>query len=243
MDVVDSMPSLAVTMLSFAGPEGQFASAVVGAIFGALIPSPSSKSTEQVVLMAVEELENFIKSQFDDAAVRDAMHHVTTTYDWFKITYGRAKTDQEQVNRSSAEVMRQVDDALGPNSFLDLGINMLSDRRYRYLGVNTLCMAIGLKLTLWKIQILVNNDRSSLPEILDAISRYIESINKAHMDAENYAFKELQKLGPTITDDDKKKFIARRDQLVQLLYQGADRSGEARVLLNRALVNYQSWQS
>jgi hypothetical protein len=241
--LADSMPKLAVTMLSFAGPEGKFASAVVGQIFSALIPSPSSRSTEEVVLMAVERLENFIKAQFDDVEVRNALHHVSTTYDWFKITYARAKTDKEQVNRTSASVMGQIDDALGPNSFLDLGINMLSDERYRYLGVNTLCMAIGLKLTLWKIQMLVNNDRSSLPAIMDQISAYIDTIGKARQDAEAYAFRDLQKLGPTITEEDRRKFIARRDQLVQLLYQGEDRSGEARALLNRALVNYSSWQT
>jgi len=241
--VADSMPKLAVTMLSFAGPEGKFASTVVGEIFGALLPSPSSKSTEAIVLMAVEELENFIRSQFDDVEVRTAMAYVAATYDWFKVAYVSAKSDKEQVNRSSARIMAQLDNALGPNSLLDVGINLLSDERFRYLGVNTLCMAIGLKLTLWKIQMLVYNDRSSLPAIMEQIEIYIKSIGKAHMDAEAFAFKDLQKLGPTITAEDRKKFITRRDQLVQFLYQGADRSGEARALLNRALVNYESWKS
>jgi hypothetical protein len=243
MNVVDSMPKLAVTMLSFAGPEGKFASGVVGEIFSALIPSPSGPSTQDIVMMAVEQLESFIRDQFDDVEVRDAMHHVATTYDWFNITYSQAKTDKEQLNRTSSEILRQVDDALGPNSFLDLGINMLSDQRYRYLGVNTLCMAIGLKLTLWKIKMLINNDRSSIPAIMDQISGYIDAINQAHFDADAQIWRELNKLGPTITDEDRKKFQTQRDQLLQKFYQGQDQSPYARWRLGRALETYGSWQN
>ena len=242
MNVVDSMPKLSVTLLSFAGPEGKFASAAVGALFSALIPSPSGPSTEEIVLMAVEKLEGFITKQFDDVTVRDAAAHIATTYDWFRTTFKEAKTDQNAVSARQPEIMRQINDALGPNSFLDLGINKVSDPRYRYLGVTTLCTGIGLKLTLWKIRILANNDRSALPAIMDQIQTYIDTIGKAYNDAEMYAMRELQKLGPTITDEDKAKFIKRRDELVQLLYQGdGSVAGNARALLNRALVTYQMW--
>jgi hypothetical protein len=36
--------------------------------------------------------------------------------------------------------------------------------------------------------------------------------------AEAYAFRQLQPLGPTITEEDLRKFTAKRDQLVQKLY-------------------------
>ena len=78
---------------------------------------------------------------------------------------------------------------------------------------------------------------------IDQISAYKETIALAHRDAEAFAFRGLQKLGPTITDEDRRKFITRRDQLVQLLYQGDDRSGEAQALLNRALYNYEMWRT
>jgi hypothetical protein len=233
--VVDTVPQLASTLLSFAGPQGAFASALLGEVFNLLQLADSGPSTEDIVLMGVERLETFIRSQFDDAAVRDAAAHIATTYSWFQIAFDRAKVDKGAVNRDST-VLRQIGDALGPNSFLDLGIAKLSDERYRYLGVNTLCMAIGLKLTLWKIQMLVNGDTSSVPRIIDQIAAYIQTIDSANRDAEAYAFRQLNGTPPD-------QFIKRRDEMVELLYQGdATVPSRAKLALSRAQGRYLTWR-
>lgn len=127
MSAADTMPKLALTMLSFASPAIKFENELLGVLFASLIPTPGGKSTEEIVLMAVAELEAFIKAQFDDVAVRDAWHHVATTYDWFTRTYERAKNDPDAINKRSSDVLQQINEALGPNSFLELGIETVSD--------------------------------------------------------------------------------------------------------------------
>jgi hypothetical protein len=229
------MPKLAVTLVSFAGPEGKFASVVLGEIFGALMPGPSVKNVEDVVMMAVEKLETFISSQFDDVEVRDAGAHISTAYDWFQTNYERAKVDKDAVTRSAAVFMDQVDDALGPNSQLGFGIAKLSDPRYRYLGVNMLATGIGLKLTLSKIQMIARNDLSTLPAVKRQISNYMDTVKIAKQEAEMYGLKQLQGLSGDA-------FIARRDQLVQQLYQGDDSvCSYVQWRLGRALMDYDQW--
>ncbi len=243
MYLVDSMPRLAVTTLSFAGPQGQFAGMVLGEIFGFLMPSNVGPSTEDIVLMAVRQLEDFIEAQFDDVEVRNAAAKIKTTYNWFKRTFDRAKTDRAAVTRDSPVIMSQINDALGPNSILDEGINMLSDPRFRYLGINTLCFGIGLKMTLMKIQIQANNDASLVPAVMEEITGYIETIEQARRDAEAYMFRQMSDLPQgSPTDEDKRIFRERRDALVQKVYQGdASVPGTARALLNRALYAYEQW--
>jgi hypothetical protein len=82
INVADAVPKLAILVLSFAGPEGKFLSSVLGA----LAPS-NGPSISDIVLMAVQDLENFVTSQFNDVEVRDAGAKIQATYGWFKDNY------------------------------------------------------------------------------------------------------------------------------------------------------------
>jgi hypothetical protein len=187
--------------------------------------------------MAVHQLEDFIAHQLDETEVRVASAHIKTTYDLFKETFDAAKVDQDAVTAGQASFMEQLDNALGPNSFLDLGINTLSDPQYRYLGITMLCTGIGLKCTLYKIRMQVRNDRSPIGGIIEEIQNYKDTLDQARQEAEMYGFRQLEGLsGPA--------FIARRDELVQKLYQGdASVTTEAAWHLDRAVDGYTAWAS
>jgi hypothetical protein len=218
INVADTMPKLAIQVLSFAGPEGKFLGAVLGSVLGALAPS-DGPSISDIVLMAVEDLENFITSQFNDVEVRDAGAKIQATYGWFKDNYDTAQLDSNSFNvpAASAEFMRQVLEALGPNSLLLEGIAKLSDPRYRATGISLLCFGIGLRLTLSKILILVNNDLSKIPSVVADINSYKDTVTSAKREADAAIYAELNKpeyyLNPSL-------FRSRRDELVQQWYQG-----------------------
>jgi hypothetical protein len=78
MNVADTMPKLAIQVLSFAGPEDKFLGAVLGSVLGALAPS-DGPSISDIVLIAVQDLENFITTQFNDVEVRDAGAKIQAT--------------------------------------------------------------------------------------------------------------------------------------------------------------------
>jgi hypothetical protein len=235
--VTDTLPKLGLVLLGYGAPGGKFLPDVLGAVFGGLIPQPKGPDIQQVVLMAVHQLEDFIRDQFDDTQVREGSAHIKTTYDWFKETFDAAKVDKDAVTAGQASFMGQLDDALGPNSFLDLGINTLSDPRYRYLGITMLCTGIGLKCTLYKIRMQVRNDRSPIGGIIEQIQNYKDTLEQAKQEAEMYGFRQLEGLNGAA-------FISRRDELVQQLCQGdASVTSEAAWHLDRAVDGYTAWAS
>ena len=129
--------------------------------------------------------------------------------------------------------MGDLDSALGPNSELTIGINKLSDPRYRYLGINMLCIGMGLRLTLRKIRLQIEGDPAPIPSIMSNIRNYIDVLNSARQEAEMYGLSQIQGLRGDA-------FAKRRDHLVQQLYQGDDSVvTTARVKMQQMLNTYE----
>jgi hypothetical protein len=236
--ITDTFPKLAVTVVGFAGPEGKVAGAVLGEIFSFLMPANTGPSTAQIVLMAVHELEKFIANQLDDVEIRNATAKLKTTYDWFKSNFDLAKIDKDTVTRSSDRVMNDVYAALGPNSTLDEGINLLADPHFRCLGINPLCFGIGLKMTMRKIVIHATNDRSRIPGMIEEINGYVDTIRLAKFDTDKYIFEHTK----DVPQWDAPRWRKRRDALVQKLFQGdASVPDTAMASLRHSAMMYQLW--
>ncbi|HEV8238341.1 MAG TPA: hypothetical protein VGS57_03120 [Thermoanaerobaculia bacterium] len=233
-DIGAKMPGMAVTMLGAAGPKGAFAAAVLSEVLGGLLPS-SGPSAEEIALMQTEDLKAFFSNELTDVEIRDAAAHVETAYSWFKADYDRAKIDRGAVDAGTTLFMSQVNDALGPNSLLVLGISKLSDPRYRSFAFSTLSTAIGLKLTLVKIRINVSGDRSRIPAAMADIQNALDTIQAAQREADSYGLGQLQGL-------DGDAFKRRQDEVIQTLYQGdAGLPAKAMGRLSLALYGYQEW--
>jgi hypothetical protein len=215
--LASNIPKLATTVLGFAGPPGVLAGALGGVLLGAVLtslkPSRSEPTVKQVALMAVSKLENYIRQELNEVEMIDASSKIQTAYQWFKETYDRAWVDSDAVSKIQERFITQLNDALGPNSQLTIGINKLSEPRYRYLGINMLVIGMGLRLTLRKIRMQIDKDLSAIPNIISEITRYIDVLKKAKREAEMYGLKQLQGLKGDA-------MIKHRDELVQQLYQG-----------------------